>query len=84
MTSDRYAAFVGELAERQPQARFLLIGSRFYPEVEAVASRLNESLPGRVRSLRFSGLALGGCHGHPSLADHRLPAQLVADALRRD
>lgn len=82
---DRYAAFVGELAERQPQARFLLMGSGdFYAEVEAVASRLKQRLPGRVRSLRFSGLALGGCHGHPSLADHRLLAKLVAGALARD
>lgn len=76
---DRYAAFVSDLAAQQPQARFVLMGSDlFFPEVEAVAATLEASLPGRVATLHFTGLDLGGCHAHPSLADHRrIAGQLV-------
>ncbi|MBB5705869.1 SGNH/GDSL hydrolase family protein [Sphingopyxis panaciterrulae] len=77
---DRYAAFVTELAARQPQARFILMGSDlFFPEVAAVAATLQAGLPGRVTTLHFTGLDFGGCHAHPSLADHRR----IADQLVR-
>lgn len=79
---DRYVAFVTELAARQPQARFLLVGSDlFMADVESVAARLQPGLGARVRTLRITGFQLTGCQGHPSLADHRLAAKLIGDAL---
>ncbi len=80
----RYSEFVSGLATRHPQARFVLMGSdAFFAQVEEVAASLRTRLPGRVATLRFTGLDLGGCHGHPSLADHRLLAVLVTRTLRR-
>lgn len=79
-----YAAFVTMLAARQPQAHFILMGTDpFFADVSMVAAQLEAALPGRVTVLHFSGLDLGGCHGHPSLADHRLLAGLVARAIDR-
>lgn len=51
----------------------------FFPEVAAVAAMLRAGLPGRVTTLHFTGLDFGGCHAHPSLADHRR----IADQLVR-
>lgn len=69
---ERYVAFVTELATHDPQARFVLMGSDvFFPDVEAVAARLQPALSGRVKTVHFTGLALTGCHGHPSVNDHR-------------
>ncbi len=80
----RYVAFVSDLAVRQPQARFILMGADlFYTEVEKVRSQLAVTLPNRVTSLRFTGLDLAGCHGHPSLADHRLLAKQMASEIER-
>lgn len=82
---DRYVAFVTELAARDPQARFVLMGSDvFFSDVEAVAKRLPPNFSKRVRTVRFTGLALTGCHGHPSLADHRRLAALVGGAITAD
>lgn len=79
---DRYVAFVTELAARNPQARFLLLASDlFNADVNAVAARLKPGLGARVRTLRITGFELTGCQSHPSLADHRLAAKLVGDAL---
>lgn len=82
---DRYVAFVTELAARQPQARFLLLTSDlFHAEVSAVVARLDPSLRARVRTLRITGFELTGCQWHPSLADHRLAAKLIGEALATD
>jgi lysophospholipase L1-like esterase len=71
-----YVKFVRSLQKRQPQARFILMGSdAFFAEVEKVAAALNAG--GRVTTLKFDGLDLGGCHFHPSLADHERLADLV-------
>jgi lysophospholipase L1-like esterase len=81
---ERYTAFVTDLAARQPQARFILAGTDlFFPQVEQVAAGLSAKLPGRVSTLRITGLDLRGCHGHPSLADHRLIADLLIGAIGR-
>lgn len=78
----RYASFVRDLAKAHPQARFILMASdRFLPDVAEVNQALNRTMPGRVVTLPFSGLALNGCHGHPSLADHRLMADLVTRSI---
>ncbi|MEG3180266.1 SGNH/GDSL hydrolase family protein [Sphingomonas sp. LT1P40] len=80
----RYVTFVTHLAAREPQARFILMGADlYYAEVEKVASDLTASLPGRVTLLHFTGLDLAGCHGHPSLADHRLLAKLVTGQIEK-
>jgi lysophospholipase L1-like esterase len=82
---DRYVAFVTELAKRQPQARFLLLASDlFHADVVAVAARLEPDLRARVRTLRITGFELTGCQSHPSLADHRLAAKLIGEALATD
>lgn len=80
----RYTAFVADLAARQPQARFILVGSDlFFAQVEKVAAGLETALPGRVATLRLPPLDLGGCHGHPSLADHHRVADLLTRAIDR-
>lgn len=81
---DHYRAFIRKLAVRQPQARFLLMGSEdFLPLVEQVAAVLREDLPGRVTSMPFGGLDKTGCQYHPSLADERrLAASIEAEIVR--
>jgi lysophospholipase L1-like esterase len=80
----RYLSFVGDLAARQPQARFILMGSDlFYRDVVQVAAALNATRPGRVTTLHFGGLAFAGCDAHPSLADHRVMAGLLRGAVQR-
>lgn len=80
----RYVQFVRQLAARQPQARFILMGSEpFFPEVERVAAALNKDLPGRVGVLRFNGLDYAGCHSHPSLADDIRLADLLEKSIGR-
>jgi lysophospholipase L1-like esterase len=77
-----YVRFVQELQARDPQARFILMGSdMFFAEVEQVAARLNAAAPGRVTTLRFGDLDLQGCDYHPSLADHRRLSILVEEAI---
>ena len=77
-----YAAFVRDLHARQPQARFILMGSQdFLPQVRQVAASL--AMPDRVTTLLFSGLDHGGCQFHPSLADDRLLADSIAKAIGR-
>jgi lysophospholipase L1-like esterase len=76
----RYVAFVRELRARQPQARFILMGSDlFFAEVERVAAALAGEA--RISTLRFTGLDYGGCHSHPSLADDRKLAALLEQAI---
>jgi lysophospholipase L1-like esterase len=75
-----YADFVRRLHARQPQARFILMGSdAFFPQVEQVAATLSAGLPGRVTTVRFEGLDLGACDWHPSLADNRRLAALLIE-----
>ncbi|RZJ37688.1 MAG: lipase, partial [Brevundimonas sp.] len=76
---ERYVAFLAELAGRQPQARFILMGGdAFTGDVRQVADAVNRTTPGLATVLPFGGLDLQGCDWHPSLADEVLLADLVA------
>ena len=76
---ERYVAFLAELAGRQPQARFILMGGdAFTADVRQVADAVNRATPGLATVLPFGGLDLQGCDWHPSLADEVLLANLVA------
>ena len=75
-----YADFVRQLHARQPQARFILMGSdAFFPQVEQVAAALVPAIAKRVTTLRFDKLDLGACDWHPSLADNRRLAELLSE-----
>jgi lysophospholipase L1-like esterase len=80
----RYAEFVRRLHARQPQARFLLMGSdMFYAQVRQVAAQLAGEMPGQLSTLRFGDLDYRGCDFHPSLADDRKLADLIEAEIRR-
>jgi hypothetical protein len=79
-----YFAFVRSIAARQPQARFILMGSdQFIGDVRQVASQLNRANPGLATPIHFTGLELTGCDWHPSLGDNLKLAELVAAAIER-
>lgn len=76
---ERYVAFLAELAGRQPQAKFILMGGdAFAGDVRQVAEAVNRVTPGLATVLPFGGLDLQGCDWHPSLADEVQLANLVA------
>jgi lysophospholipase L1-like esterase len=76
----RYAQFARDVMARQPGARLILMASdAFIGDVEQVASELH----GEVSTVRVSGLDLGGCDWHPSLADHRHMADLLQAEIAR-
>ncbi|KQY30880.1 lipase [Caulobacter sp. Root487D2Y] len=78
-----YAAFVRDLARRQPQARFLLIaGDSFAADVEQVASAVDAEAPGLATPVRITGMDLGACDWHPSVADQRMMADRLEEAAR--
>lgn len=77
---DGYLAFVRRLIQRQPQAKFVLVGSDpFYDLVQQVADQLRGEAG--VVTTRYGTLALEGCDYHPSLADHEAIAALVERAI---
>ncbi|HEX4736759.1 MAG TPA: SGNH/GDSL hydrolase family protein [Allosphingosinicella sp.] len=76
-----YLAFLRKLLARQPQARFILMGSDFYRDVEQVAAALDPASRARVTTLRFGELQLTGCDYHPSTADDRTLASLIEGAI---
>jgi lysophospholipase L1-like esterase len=78
-----YLAFLRKLLARQPQARFILMGSDFYPEVEQVAAALDPAARARITTLRFGELQLTGCDYHPSVTDDRTLATLIEGAIDR-
>lgn len=81
---DRYVAFVSDLHQAQPQARFILMGSEtFHAEVAAVAALLNADAPGLATPVLIEGLDLGACDWHPSLADEGRLAGLVETTITR-
>jgi len=80
----RYVAFVRDLMRRQPQARFILLGSDlFFPELERVAAELNRDAPRPVLTFHIGELARTGCDYHPDLADHRRTAEALVAAIAR-
>jgi len=71
-----YVAFVKELRQRHPNAFFLLMSSDRFDgtlrdNVRQVAATLQADGETRLDTLFFDGLDYGGCHFHPSLADHQ-------------
>lgn len=78
-----YAAFIRDLAWRQPQARFLLIaGDSFAADVEQVAKAVDAETPGLATPVRITGMDLGACDWHPSVADQRMMADRLEAAAR--
>ena len=79
-----YVDFIQHIRSRQPQARFVLMGSdAFIGDVRAVAAHINADDPQRAVAVHFSGLELTGCDWHPSLRDNQLLSELVLDAVRQ-
>jgi hypothetical protein len=77
-----YVGFVKRIAARQPQARFILMGSdEFIAQVRAVAADVNGDAPGLATVVRFGGLELTGCDWHPSVADDAKLADLLATTI---
>lgn len=79
-----FVRFVDELRRRHPGAYVLLWiaaaeGSEVQAEVARVAERLRASGHARIGFVPVTGLAMTGCHHHPSTADDRR----VAEALIR-
>ncbi|MBO9716950.1 MAG: G-D-S-L family lipolytic protein [Pseudoxanthomonas sp.] len=77
-----YVAFVQSLRGRHPHARIVLWSTGLFDgeirsEVGRVLAQLREAGETRTSHLAIDGLQMGGCHAHPSLADH----QRIADAL---
>ena len=78
-----YVRFIGDLAKRQPQARFLLIaGDSFAADVEAVAKTVDATTPGLATPVRITGMDLGACDWHPSVADQRMMADRLEEAAK--
>lgn len=74
-----YAEFVKRLAARQPQARFILMGSdQFIADVRAVAAQVNDGAHGLATTVHVTGLDATGCDWHPSLSDNVKMANLLA------
>jgi hypothetical protein len=66
-----YAGFIRDLAQRHPQARFLLIaGDSFAADVEQVANTVDAETPGLATPVRITGMDLGLATG----TRHRRPA----------
>ncbi len=79
---EQYERFARAVADGQPQAKILLMGSdRFFPLVQQVAWAIDPRHR-RFATLQFGGLALNGCSHHPSRADHALLEQAVERAVR--
>jgi lysophospholipase L1-like esterase len=77
-----YVAFVQSLRARHPHARIVLWSTGLFDgeirsEVERVVAQLRQAGETHTTYLAVDGLQMGGCHAHPSLADH----QRIADAL---
>jgi lysophospholipase L1-like esterase len=78
-----YARFIRDLARRQPQARFLLIaGDSFAADVEQVAQTVDAEAPGLATPVRITGMDVGACDWHPSIADQRMMADRLEAAAR--
>jgi lysophospholipase L1-like esterase len=78
-----YTRFIRDLAKRQPQARFLLIaGDSFAADVEQVAQAVDAEAPGLATPVRITGMDLGACDWHPSVADQKMMADRLEAAAR--
>lgn len=78
-----YVAFIRDLAQRQPRARFLLIaGDSFAEDVATVVQTVDADVPGLATPVRITGLDRGACNYHPSIADQRMMADRLETAAR--
>jgi hypothetical protein len=78
-----YAGFIRDLAQRQPQARFLLIaGDSFAADVEQVAKAVDAETPGLATPVRITGMELGRLRLAPVIADQRMMADRLETAAR--
>lgn len=74
---DSYVAFVQGLKANRPNARFFLIaGDSFAGDVAEVAQRAGAT------PVRITGMDLGACHFHPSVADQKMMADRLEAAIR--
>lgn len=79
-----YARFIRDLARRQPQAHFLLIaGDSFAGDVDEIARAVDAEAPGLATPVRITGMDLGACDWHPSIADQRMMADHLEAAVRK-
>jgi lysophospholipase L1-like esterase len=77
-----YADFVQRIAARQPQARFILMGSDpFIADVRAIAAEVNGGAPGLATAVHVTGLEGTACDWHPSLSDNAKMADLLATTI---
>ena len=77
-----YVAFVQSLRGRWPDAHFLLWSTGLHEgeirrSVQQVVARLHEAGDARIGYVPVDGLEMGGCHWHPSLADHARIADIL-------
>ena len=77
-----YVAFVQSLRARWPDAHFLLWSTGLHEgeirrSVQRVVARLQEAGETRAGYVPVDGLEMGGCHWHPSLADHARIADIL-------
>ena len=77
-----YVAFVQGLRAANPQAHFILWVAdgpegEIQSEIKKVVAKLKAGGEGKVSFVLMNGLAFGGCHWHPSVADDKT----VSDAL---
>lgn len=83
---ERYLGLVRQLRAAHPSAYFLLWATdqadgEIARETGNVVERLKASGDLRVAFLKVPPLQLIGCNGHPGLADHRIIAGAIANAL---
>ena len=80
---DGYVSFLNRLAQRQSQARFLLIaGDLFADDVAEVTKRVNAAVQGLATPVRITGMVQTACHAHPSVADQLLMADALEAAIK--
>jgi lysophospholipase L1-like esterase len=79
-----YVDFVRRLHSSEPWARFVLMASdQFFDDVERVAVAVNTTSPGLATTLKFGNLELTACNWHPSLADDRKLANMLAPLVQQ-
>ncbi|GAA0526574.1 SGNH/GDSL hydrolase family protein [Rhizomicrobium palustre] len=81
----KYIAFVKDLHAKYPAAHFVLMASDHYEsEIARSATAVADGVKAQgvdVETIIFTGLDYMACHGHPSLKDDALLAQMLVDRL---
>jgi lysophospholipase L1-like esterase len=81
-----YVDFVRSLRQRYPQTYFILWATdlsngEIQTEVRKVVDELKSSGEKKIQFLPIGGLAMSGCHSHPSAGDDAAIAQRLIDAI---